>query len=79
MSSGSSLTLTVPADTTVDFDNGTQILVVRGGTGAVGITGESGVNLRAAQNFLNFNYQNSGATLVKNDTDDWFVFGDLKA
>ncbi len=79
MSSGSATTLTVPLNSSVAFPTGSQILVVRGGTGAVGITGASGVTINSAQSYKNLNYQNSGATILKAGTDSWYLFGDLKA
>lgn len=79
MSSSSSLSLTVPLDSSVLFPEGSQILVVRGGTGSLGLTGSTGVTLNSSQNYLNLNYQYSAATLVKKETNVWYVFGDLKA
>jgi len=79
ISSSSNFSITVPLDSSVSFPVGSQILVVRGGTGNLGITGSSGVTLNSSQNYFNLNYQYSAATLVKKGTDIWYVFGDLKA
>jgi hypothetical protein len=79
ISSSSNSSVTVPLDSSVSFPIGSQILVVRGGTGNLGITGSSGVTLNSSQNYFNLNYQYSAATLVKKGTDVWYVFGDLKA
>ena len=78
-SSGAAITLTVPPSNTVNFPIGSQILIARGGVGAVSVVGGSGVTIKSANNFLNLNYTYSGATLVKVATDTWYLFGDLKA
>ena len=51
----------------------------RGGTGELGITGASGVTVNSALGYLRLNSQYSGATLIKQGTDTWYVFGDLKS
>ena len=79
ITSVSPTTLTVPADSSVDFPIGTQVLVVRGGSGAMAVAGDMGVTVNSAQSYLNLNYQNSAATLVKTAADTWYLFGDLKA
>ena len=78
ISSSSNSSVTVPLDSSVSFPIGSQILVVRGGTGDLGLTGSAGVTLNSSQNYLNLNYRYSAATLVKKGTDIWYVFGDLK-
>jgi hypothetical protein len=79
VASSSTTTITVPLNLLVSFDTGTQILLVRSGTGSVGVTSSAGVTLNSAQGYLNLNYQYSAATLVKKGTDTWYIFGDLKA
>jgi len=71
--------LTVPADSSVAFPNGTQLVIIRSGTGELGVTGGGGVTVNSAQGYLNLNFQYSAATLIKLSTDNWYVFGDLKA
>jgi hypothetical protein len=78
ITSGSNETLTVPQDSSVAFPNGTQLVVIRSGTGDLGITGGGLVTVNSAQGYLNLNYQYSAATLIKLTTDNWYVFGDLK-
>jgi hypothetical protein len=72
-------TVTVPLNSSVAFPTGSQILVVRGTTGAVDIGATSGVTLNSANGFKNLNYQYSSATLLKSGSDTWYLFGDLKA
>lgn len=78
ITSGSTASITVPNDNDIQFEIGTQILLIRGGSGAVGITGATGVSINSAQGYLNLNYQYSAATLVKKSTNTWYLFGDLK-
>jgi hypothetical protein len=69
--------LLIPADASDNFEAGSKILISRGGTGGVGITGEGGVIIKTAQGFLNLKYQYSVAILLKNESNTWTLFGDL--
>jgi cytoskeletal protein CcmA (bactofilin family) len=77
MDNGSTMTLTVPANSSVSFQIGDRIDILRKGSGeltigypvGVVINGTPGLKLRA---------QWSSATLVKLDTDTWVALGDLK-
>ena len=77
MDRSSAMTLTVPLNSSVSFQIGDRIDILRKGSGeltidyAVGvvINGTPGLKLRA---------QWSSATLVKLDTDTWVALGDLK-
>ena len=77
--SAGALTFTVNTNGITPITTGSQILVARGGAGALGITGAGGVTINSALGYLNLNNQYSGATLVKSATDTWYLFGDLKA
>ena len=77
--SGATLAFTVNTNAVVPITTGSQILITRGGTGALGVTGAAGVTINSALSYLNLNNQYSGATLVKAATDTWYLFGDLKA
>jgi hypothetical protein len=79
LTSGSNENLTIPQDSTVPFPNGTQLVIIRSGTGELGVTGGGVVTVNSAQGYLNLNFQYSAATLIKLSTDNWYVFGDLKA
>jgi hypothetical protein len=78
INSGSNQLLTIPDEATVNFTLGTQIVVIRSGTGEVTITPASGVTVSSVQGFLSLNWQYSAATLLKTGTDAWYAFGDLK-
>lgn len=78
MNSSTALTLSVPADGTVLFPIGTTITIMQKGTGQVTID--------AADPATTINYtpgnvtrtQWSSATLVKRDTNVWYLMGDLE-
>jgi hypothetical protein len=55
------------------------LLIARGGTGEVGVTAGSPVVIRSAAGYLRLTSQYSGGSLIKTDTDTWYLFGDLKA
>jgi hypothetical protein len=80
--SASNLTLTIPANSSVAFPVGTQILIGRLGSGKVNvaITTDTlySVSIGGVQaKYLSSQY--SGATLVKNSSTSWYLFGDLSA
>jgi hypothetical protein len=64
-------------DSSVSFEIGSKVMLSRGGTGAVGITGENGVVIKSSGGALNLKSQYSVATILKNAPDTWTLFGDL--
>jgi hypothetical protein len=79
INSGSNQLLTIPDEASVNFTVGTQIVVIRSGTGEVTITpATASVIVSSAQGFLSLNWQYSAATLLKTGSDTWYAFGDLK-
>lgn len=76
MDSSSDLVLTIPKDI---FPNGTRIEVMRWGTGEVSITPATDVTIRSKNSNKRLAVQYSGATLIKVDTNEWALIGDLKA
>ena len=77
--STSSITVTIPPNSTTAFSVGTQIVVVRKNTGGVQIAPGSGVTLNSASSNRFISTQHSAATLVKVATNEWYLFGDLSA
>lgn len=75
MNSGVAKTITVPANSTVAFPIGSQILLTRYGTGTVQIVAAGGVNVRSAGGLYYLSPQYAGASLVKTATDEWYLFG----
>ena len=69
--------LTVPLNSSVAFSTGTQILLAQYGAGQTTIVATSGVTIRSNGAKLKLNAQYSGATLIKIDTNEWYLFGDI--
>jgi hypothetical protein len=73
----SEVTFTVPNNSSVAFPIGSTITVMQKGSGQITIVGASGVSL----NFTPSNKtrtQYSSATLIKRDTNVWYLMGDLE-
>jgi hypothetical protein len=77
MNVGSANNLTIPLNSSVAFATGTQILLAQYGAGQTTIVLTSGVTLRSNASKVKLNAQYSGATLIKIDTNEWYLFGDI--
>ena len=79
MNSASALTLSVPANSLVNFSVGTVVNVLQFGAGQVTISGQSGVSLFASTPTtpLTTRTQYSFLTLWQYTTNGWLVSGDL--
>ncbi|MCZ4222515.1 hypothetical protein [Pedobacter rhodius] len=69
--------VTVPANASVAFPVGTQILLRQMGSGQVTVVAASGVTLQSADNALKSRVQFAPITLIKVATNTWAVMGDL--
>lgn len=78
MGSASAITLTIPADSSVNFPIGTSIDILQTGAGQVTIAGAGGVTVNATPG-LKLRAQWSSATLFKRAANTWVVMGDLTA
>lgn len=78
VSSGSGITVTIPANSAVAYPVGTSIDILQTGAGQVTIAGAGGVTVNATPG-LKLRAQWSSATLFKRATDTWVVYGDLSA
>lgn len=78
MDNASTMTLTIPANSSVGFTIGDKIDMLRKGAGALTIAGAEGVTVNGTPG-LKLRAQWSSATLVKLGTDSWVVIGDLSA
>jgi len=79
-SSSSPITLTIPDDSTYEFSIGQTFIVVQNGTGVVSITTEdvaTVTSIVATGGTINTLGQYGVATLMKIDSDEWVVYGDL--
>lgn len=74
----SSITLTVPLDSSVAFAIGDRIDILQKNTGQVTIAGAVGVTVNATPG-LKLRSRWSSATIVKLDTNSWVVIGDMQA
>jgi len=79
MNVASANNLTIPLNSSITFDIGTQILLSQYGAGQTTILPTGGVTLRSAGGKTKLTSQYSGATLIKIATDEWYVFGDITA
>jgi len=75
-SSSDPVTVTVPNDSTYEFVVGQTIEIVQLGTGAVTVESEGDAVLRYRLGFATFG-QYSKIELMKIDTDEWLLSGDL--
>ena len=78
ISKASATTLTIPADSTVNFPVGTTLDIIQTGAGQVTIAGAGGVTVNATPG-LKLRAQWSSATLLKRAANTWLVFGDLSS
>jgi hypothetical protein len=69
--------LTIPLNSSVAFPTGTQILLAQYGAGQTTVVATSGVTIRSSGGKLKLSGQYSGATLIKIDTNEWYLFGDI--
>jgi hypothetical protein len=79
-SNSSTITVTVPAETTVNFPVGTQIDLIQTATGRVTIANASGVNIWSQSNNRSIAATYVGVTLLKlTGTNSWILLGNLIA
>ena len=74
---GSAVSVTIPADSTLNYPIGTSIDVLQTNTGGVAIAAAAGVTANATPG-LTLRGQWSSATLFKRAANTWVVYGDLK-
>jgi len=77
INSGSSENVTIPPNSGVAFPLGTQVVVVRLGAGAVVITEGSGVTTRSDGDKNKIKSQYSSCVLIKHETNEWYILGNL--
>jgi hypothetical protein len=78
MNVGSANTLTVPPNSSVAYDVGTQITILQTGAGQTTLTQGAGVTINGTPG-LKIRAQWSSATLIKRATNTWVAIGDLSA
>jgi hypothetical protein len=78
VSKSTATTITIPADSAVNYPVGTSIDILQTSTGQVTIAGAAGVTVNATPG-LKLRTQWSSATLFKRSANTWVVYGDLSA
>jgi hypothetical protein len=71
--------LTIPLNSSVAFAIGTQIDVTQYGAGQTTFVATSGVTIRSTNGWLKMNARYGAATLIKVNTDEWYLFGNINA
>lgn len=79
LDNGAGIAVTVPLNAVVAFPVGTYINFVQKGAGKPTFAGAGGVTIISKGGNLSIAAQGVGVTLWKDDTDIWYLFGDLIA
>lgn len=69
--------LTVPLNSSVAFPIGTKIDIMQYNIGQTTFVPAVGVTIRSFNNWLKLNSQYAGGTLMKVDTNEWYLVGNL--
>lgn len=77
MSSASATVVTVPPSSTWNPAIGSVIAIARLGAGTVAVAAGAGVTIKSPGSLLSLRAQYSEGTLIKRNTDDWYLSGDL--
>lgn len=77
INSSSARTITVPLNGVIAFPIGTKITISQYGTGQVTIDGQIGVTIRSTGGKTKTTTQYSVCTLLKRDTNEWYLYGDI--
>jgi hypothetical protein len=77
--SGASNTLTVPTNVSVAFPIGISVIVTQYGAGQTTVAPAEGVTILSVGGYTKLNHQYSVATLLKVDTNTWYLYGDITA
>lgn len=77
MTGASSQSLVVPANASIALPIGSQVMVVQTGAGQVTFSAATGVSLLSYSSQLKLLGQYAGASLIKSDTNEWALVGNL--
>jgi len=78
LNNASPIAVTIPTNLIVPFSIGTQIDFIQKGVGKVTFSG-AGVTINSKGSNKSINGQNVAVSLIKEDTDTWYLIGDLIA
>jgi hypothetical protein len=76
-SNSTTMTVTIPANATVAFPTGAEMVFFQVGAGNVQFANAAGVTLNSKESLVNLTGQYSAATLKKIATNTWDLIGDL--
>lgn len=79
MSGASAQNVVVPRNAAVAFPIGSQVMVVQSGAGQVTFSADTGVSLLSFSGYTKLAGQYAGASLVKKNTNVWYLFGNTSA
>ena len=77
MNNAAANTLTVPPNSSVAFPTGTMVAVIMKGAGQTSIAAGTGVTINSESSNLKIDGQYASALLIKEDTDTWYLVGQL--
>lgn len=76
-SNSSSITLTIPVESSVNYVIGQSFQIVQKGTGQITIVGDMGVTINSLSGNNKTSGQYAEARLIKLASDEWLLSGDL--
>ena len=79
LNNASSITMTVPPNSSVAFPVGTRINILQSGAGQVTIAAGAGVTINSKGAALKITGQWSAATLIQRSANTWVLIGDIAA
>jgi len=74
---GSANTISIPLNSSIAFEIGTQLIIAQYGAGKTRIVGIGGVTVRSAGGKSYIENQYGMATIIKIATDEWYLSGAL--
>ena len=77
MNTAGAVNLTIPTNAAQAFPTGSQILIAQYGAGQVTVVPDAGVTLRSSGGKTKIAAQYGMATLIKRDTNEWYLAGDI--
>jgi hypothetical protein len=79
LENASPVTVTIETNSVVPFEIGSRIDLIQKGVGVVTIAGAVGVTIKSKDSNKSLGGQNVAVSLIKEDTDTWYLIGDLIA
>jgi hypothetical protein len=79
LNNASSITITVPPNSSVALASGSRIDLIQSGAGQVTVAAGAGVTINSKESNLKIKGQWSAATLIQRSANTWVLIGDLSA